>query len=532
MNSKADFDYIVIGSGGSGSTVASRLGDNLKNKVLVLESGENDNDPTISIPKGFYFFLGKPKYSFNYATLPRASTGKPGMWQRGRVLGGSTSINGMNYERGSSSYWNRVAELGNDGWGWSDIVKTYKAFENNQFGASETRGEGGPLDIHVERVPEELNDEIFAAGEEWGLERVKDINESSHERIGHVPNTIRKGRRLSAARAFLKPALKRKNVSLMLNTHAVKIIFDGEDAVGVKVRSKNGEEKDIYASKEIIISAGAVETPLLLERSGIGNPDILRSIGVPLKVDSPNVGEHALEQVMINYQASVTKPIGYNKNLSSVRRQLISGSKYLLNRKGVIASGSHEIGAFFKSDPDVDAPDLIGLFNPLTTTLTPTGMRVSKEPGFSASGLLLHPTTESSVHSSGPDPDDPPIIDARFLETEYDQKAIVKVFKNIREIAAQGPLANILDKELVPGSNIQTDEQILNYAKASPHVFHAVGTCRMGPSDEDVIDSKLKVRGVNNLRVVDASVLPIQPGNTMAPAIAVGWHAGGIILSE
>ncbi|MHA6253113.1 GMC family oxidoreductase [Oceanobacillus sp. CAU 1775] len=532
MSYKADYDYIIIGSGASGSTLASRLSEDSSTKVLVLESGGKDTDPAISIPKGFYFILGTPKHSFNYPTLPGGPAQKPGMWQRGRVLGGSTSINGMNYERGSSSYWDRVSALGNEGWGWSEMVKAFKAFENHQFGESETRGEGGPLNIHVDRVPDELNEAILTAGEKWGLDRVKDINESNHERIGHMPNTVRRGRRLSAASAFLKPALKRGNITLELNTHVGWILFEGDQAVGVRVKNNAGEERDIYARKEIIISAGTVETPLLLERSGIGNAEVLSRIGVPVRVESPSVGEHAVEQIMVNYQARINKPIGYNGKLSSTMKQMVTGSKYLLNRKGVIASGAHEIVSFFKSDPNLDHADLTAMFNPLTTVFTPAGMRVATEPGFSASGLLLHPTTEGSVHSSGASPDDPPIIDSRFLETEHDRKGIVKAIQTIREIAAQSPLADLIETEMVPGPDIQSEEDLLKYASASPHVFHAVGTSRMGPNDEDVVDSKLKVRGVKNLRVVDASVLPIQPGNTMAPAIAIGWRAADMILSE
>ncbi|MHA6250404.1 GMC family oxidoreductase [Oceanobacillus sp. CAU 1775] len=532
MKHKAEYDYIVIGSGASGSTVANRLSEDPNSSVLVIESGGSDRDPVISIPKGFYFIMGTTKHSFNYSTLPVGAAQKVEMWQRGRVLGGSTSINGLNYERGSSSYWNRVAELGNDGWGWSDMLSAFKSFENHQLGASETRGEGGPLDIHVERVSDELNHAIFAAGEKWGLDRVEDINASNHERIGYVPNTARRGRRLNAASAFLKPALKRGNLTLELNTHVGWILLDGDRAAGVRVKDSNGQVRDIYAEKEIIVSAGTVETPLLLERSGIGNAEVLSRIGVPVRVESPNVGEHVIEQRMITYQAKINKAIGYNGKLSSTMKQMITGSKYLLNRKGVISSGAHEIASFFKSNPSLDHADLTGMFNPLTTTFGPSGMRVAKEPGFSASGLLLHPTTEGFVHSSGSEPDAPPIIDSRYLETDYDRKGIVQAFKTIRAIAEQSPLADLIETELIPGPNVQSADELFEHALRSPHVFHAVGTSRMGPNDDDVVDSTLKVRGVKNLRVVDVSVLPIQPGNTMAPGIAIGWRAGDIIRAE
>lgn len=454
------------------------------------------------------------------------------MWQRGRVLGGSTAINGLQYERGTPSYWDRVAARGNEGWGWSDMVTAFRALENHELGAGETRGKGGPLHLHVSREPDELNEAIFSAAEKWGLERVEDINNSSKERIGYIPNTVHKGRRVTAANAFLKPVLKRDNLSLELNTHAGWILFDNDRAAGVRIKHKNGKVRDVYARKEIIISAGAIETPLLLEKSGIGSAEVLSRIGVPVRSESPNVGEHAIEQRQVAYQAKINKRIGYNSQLSSTMRQLFSGSKYLLNRRGVIASGGYDIGVFFKSDASLDHADILGIFNPLSLDLSAPALKVSKAPGFSAAGMLLHPTTESSVHSSGSQPENPPIIDSHYLETEYDRKSTYEILKGLRAIAEQSPLAELIEAEESPGPQVQSPDDVINHAWLSGHILHTVGTCRMGPNNEDVVDSRLKVRGVKNLRIADASVLPIQPGNTMGPSIAVGWRAAEFIRSD
>lgn len=532
MKRETEFDYIVVGTGASGSTVAGRLSEDPNVSVLVLESGGSDRDPLISIPKGFYFLYGGKKHSFYYSTLPVGPSQNIERWQRGRVLGGSTAINGLQYERGSPSYWDRVAARGNEGWSWSDMVTAFRAFENHELGAGENRGKGGPLHLQINREPDELNEAIFTAAEKFGLERVEDINSSSKERVGYIPNTIHKGRRVTAARAFLKPVLNRDNLSLELNAHVGWILFDGNRAAGVRVKYSNGKVRDIYAKKEIIISAGAIETPLLLERSGIGNAEVLSKIGVPILSESPNVGEHAIEQRQVAYQAKINKRIGYNSQLSSTMKMLFSGSKYLLNRKGVIGSGAYDIGAFFKSDPNLDYADILGIFNPLSLDLSAPALKVSKEPGFSAAGMLLHPTTESSVHSSGSQPENPPIIDSHYLETEYDRKSAYEALKGIRAIAEQSPLSDLIEIEESPGSQVQSPDDVINHAWLSGHILHTVGTCRMGPNTEDVVDSRLKVRGIKNLRIADASVLPIQPGNTMGPSIAVGWRAAEFSQSD
>lgn len=531
MGDNEVFDYVVIGTGAGGSVVASRLSEDPSVSVLVVESGGSDRDPFISIPKGFFFLYGGTKHSFNYQTLPAGPGQNAETWQRGRVLGGSTSLNGMQYERGGRHYWDRVGEFIGEDWGWHEALAAFRSLEDHELGASETRGAGGPLRVEVARKSEELNERIFEAAELAGLDRVEDINASDAPRVGYTPNTIRGGMRLSAARAFLRPALGRKNLRLELDSHVGWILFDGNRASGVRIRS-DGRVRDVRARREVIVCAGALDTPLLLERSGIGNAEALSRIGVPVRVESPNVGEHAIEQRQLAYQARITEPIGYNEQLSSVLRQMLSGTKYFATRKGVLSTGAYDISAFTKSDESRDDADIMTILNPLSLDLTAPGLKVAHKPGFQAAAYLLHPTTESSVHSSGSQPGNPPVIEPHYLETEYDRAGTIAALRHIRKIADQRPLADIIEAEEAPGSDVQSDEEIVSHAWASGHILHAVGSARMGPADEDAVDSRLRVRGVEGLRIADSSVLPVQPGNTQGPTMMVGWRAADFVREE
>ncbi|MGO1802504.1 MAG: GMC family oxidoreductase [Microbacteriaceae bacterium] len=528
MGTQTEFDYIIVGAGAAGSVLAYRLSEDPSVSVLVLESGGGDSDPLVSIPKGFYFLYGGKRHSFYYQTRPVGPSGEPETWQRGRLLGGSTSINGMQYQRGGPGYWNSIAAAGNDGWGWSDVLPAFRSLENHELGASETRGAGGPLDITVSRAEDELNDAIFAAAESWGLRRVDDINASDDERVGYIPNTIRNGTRLSAARAFLEPAMRRANLTVLQDAHVGRVLFDGTAATGVRAR-QSGAIRDFTARREVIVSAGAMESPQLLERSGIGRGDALARAGVKVRVESPHVGEHAVEQRQFAYQASINQRLGYNHLLSSPLRQLFTGAKYLLNRSGVIATGAYDIGAFFKTSEDREEADGFIILNPLSMDLTATSLKVASEPGFSASAYMLHPTTESSVHISGSEPGNPPIIEPHYLEDPAEQDAFLRALTVLRGIADQPALAELIETEQSPGPDVQTKEQAVAHAWASGHILHATGTVRMGPAEDDPVDAALRVRGTENLRVVDAGVIPRQPGNTMAPTLGVAWRAADLI---
>ncbi|MEX0698288.1 MAG: GMC family oxidoreductase [Acidimicrobiia bacterium] len=526
------FDYIVVGAGAAGCALADGLSRSGASSILVLESGGRDTPhPLISVPKGAYFLYGSTRFSFTYPTLPIGPEGKPEVWQRGRVDGGSTSINGMQYERAGEGYWDGLADSVGPEWSWLEMLRVFRSLEDHELGASATRGSGGPLRITVTRQPNELNEAILAAAEAFGLCRVTDLNDSDGARIGYVPNTIQRGRRHSAARAFLHPARRRENVTHLRHAHVGWVRFDGRRAVGVDARVR-GRLRRFFARKEVILSAGVIESPLLLERSGIGRGDIVARAGAKVIVDNPHVGEHAIEQRRISYQARVKRDVTYNRQVSSPLRKLVAGGKYLMTRRGFLATGAYDLAAFVNTDRSAVQPDALLLINPISMDFRGRGLVVAREPGVSMAGYLVAPTTEGSVHSSGPDPSDPPLIDSRYLEQEAERRGSLRIIEIMREIAAIDPLSELIGDEQLPGPTVATMDQAVEHAWASGHLAHAVGTVRMGNDGDAVLDSTLRVRGVEGLRVADASILPKQPGNPLAPSLAIGARAAELIASD
>jgi choline dehydrogenase-like flavoprotein len=523
-----EFDYIIVGAGAAGATLADELSKRTRRSVLVLESGGRANDPLIHIPKGVFFLMGGKKHSFYYDTNPVRQTGTPERWQRGRVDGGSTSINGTQYDRGSAHFWNSVAAKTDERWSWDEVLKTYRSIENHELGASEVRGGSGQLSITVSREPEPLNDAIVAAVEAYGIPWTDDLNSRGGERVGYIPNTIKNGRRHNTDRAFLRRALKRENVTRISHAHAVRVIFDGKRAAGVEVLVKN-QRKVFKAKHEIILSAGPLETPQLLERSGIGRPEVLQKIGAPTIVENVHVGEHMAEQRNLAVGWNVNKQMGYNNRLSTKFQQLKSGARWLLTRKGVIGTGAFDVAVLAKSDPSLPEPDIFMIINPFVMTADGA---VAAAPGINALGYLVSPTTESSIHATSMNPFAAPEIDAHYLEHEREQIAQHRILEIAREIAKKKPLVNLIDAETVPGPSVQTREEAIQHSWLSGYCYHATGTARMGKGDDSVVDSSLRVKGVEGLRVADASVIPGQPGNTMAPSILVGAHAAKLIAGE
>jgi choline dehydrogenase len=523
-----EFDYIIVGAGAAGSTLAYELGKRTNRSVLVLESGGPANDPLIHIPKALFFLMGGKKHSFYYDTNPVRQTGMPDRWQRGRVDGGSTSLNGMQYDRGSARFWNSVAEKTDERWSWAEVLKTYKSIENHELGASDVRGGSGPLSITVNRESEPLNDAIVAAAANCGIPWTNDLNSHGEERIGYIPNTIKNGRRYNTARAFLRRALKRKNVTRINHAHAVRVIFEGKRATGIEVLVKN--QRTVFKARhEIILSAGPLETPQLLERSGIGRPEILQKIGAPTIVENAHVGEHMVEQRNFALGWTITKQMGYNKMLSTKFQQMKSGARWLLTRKGVIGTGAYDLAVLAKSSPSLPEPDIFMIFNPFAMTASGA---VDPTPGFSGFGYLIAPTSESSVHATSMDPFAAPEIDVHYLEDEHEQIAQHRILEIAREIVTKEPLVDLIDAETVPGPAVQTREDAIAHSWQSGSLLHAAGSARMGAGDDSVVDPSLRVKGVEGLRVADASVIPGQPGNTMAPSILVGAQAAKLIVGE
>lgn len=528
-----DYDYIIVGSGAAGSVLANRLSEDPKNQVLLLEYGGGDKNPMHYIPKGFFFTLKGDRYTYHYKTQPVGPSGQVEDWTRGKLLGGSTSVNGMMWTRGTKADFDGLVERGNPGWGWNQILPIYKTMEDHNLGASDMRGAGGPLGVSVVENHDEVVTAMLASAQTHGWDHVDDINAYDTERVGFTPSTIKNGMRTSAYSAFVRPIRKRPNLTIQTRTRAGYLLFEGKRVVGVRAR-KRDQTHDYKARKEVILSAGTVETPLLLERSGIGRGDILHAAGIDTLVESPNVGERVIEQRGVATQVRLKRQIGPTQELNTIPKQGWEGFKYLLTRKGPISTGGYDLMTQFKSDPSLDRPDIQGLFVPMALDTGSATMKLAKHSGIMFMGYQISPHTTGSIHLSGKLPENAPIIDARFLEDENDRKVTSTILDTARTVFAQGPIADYVLDEEYPGQAVSTPDEVLKYSiDTGAGIFHAVGSAAMGPEDDDVVDPQLRVRGVEGLRIADASVLPTQvSGNTAAPAMAAGWIAADLILTN
>jgi choline dehydrogenase-like flavoprotein len=508
-----EFEYIVVGAGAAGCAVARRLAEDPRHTVLLVEYGGPARDPMLRIPKGFYYTLRGNRYLYRYETKEHE------VWLRGRVAGGSTAINGMIWSRGAPADWDGLAARGNPGWAWDDILPAYRAIENHSLGASGTRGAGGPIGISVQKSRNPVTTAILESAKEYGWKQVEDLNDSDEERIGYTPSTIRNGMRVSAYAMVGRSANKGSNITVTTRTRAESLLFSGERVTGVRIRRENAV-LDVTARREVIVSAGTIETPMLLERSGIGHPDLLKELGIPVRQAAPNLGERVIEQRGVMMQV-VRK--------SSSRNTI----NFLRNAPGLLFTGGYDLTSQFKSSPGVPRPDIQAMLVPMALDTGSEDLKLARHPGIIFMAYPIRPTTYSSVHSSGAWPADPPVIEEHYLESEAERAVTGPVLGIGRAMLAQGPVAALIETEEFPGPAVTGPEATVEYArKTGTGVYHAVGSAAMGPAGDDVVDARLRVRGVPGLRIADASVLPTQvSGNTAAPAMAVGWRAADFILA-
>ncbi len=554
-----DFDYVVVGAGAAGCVVAGRLAAaDPRRTVLLIEYGGRPVSPLLHVPKGFYYTLRGDRYLYRYLTRPVGPNARHEVWLRGKVLGGSAAVNGMMWMRGAPADWDGLAARGNEGWSWSDVLPAFKAMEDHSLGADEMRGAGGPLGISVTESGDEVTRAILASAVKYGWQHVTDANAHDTERIAFTPSTISEGRRTTSYSAYVRPALGgRQNLAVATRTRVIRLLFDdrriqsqsqgpgqgqgpGRPArstrasahvTGVRVRDNSGTTRDITARKEVILCAGAVETPLILERSGIGRPEILNALGIPPRVESPNVGERVIEQRGVALQVALNQASGPARRLSTKAGQAREALSYLATGQGLLATAGYDLVCQFKSAPDKERPDIQGLFVPMAIDTTSRHMKVARHPGILFMAYPIRPATTSSVHAASLDPEEPPVIDARFLETQEDRQAAAPILRIAREVLATTPVADLIKAEEFPGPGIATEEDAIHYSHTTgTGIYHAVGSAAMGPRDDDVTDPRLRVRGVTGLRIADASVLPAQlSGNTAAPAMLVGYRAADLI---
>jgi choline dehydrogenase len=542
-----EFDYIIVGAGAAGCVVAGRLAAaGRRPSVLLIEYGGRPVNPLLHVPKGFYYTLRGDRYLYRYVTSPVTRESGPEVWLRGRVLGGSAAVNGMIWTRGAPADWDGLAARGNPGWSWADALPAYLAIEDHSLGGSEARGAGGPLGISVTDTKDEVSAAILQSAVRYGWPHVKDVNAEDTERIGFTPSTIRAGRRTTSYDAFVRPVLARQAVgrarnhraagglTVITRTRADRLTFDGRRVTGVKTIDAKGAVTEVTARREVILCAGAVETPLLLERSGIGDPALLRKHGIDPVAESPNVGERLIEQRGVAIQVTLKHASAATRRLGTPAGRAREALEWLATGKGLLSTGGYDLVCQFKSSATAARPDVQGLFVPMALDTASKDMRLARHPGVLFMAYPIRPETTSSVHVSGGAPQDPPVIRARFLETDSDKDTVAPVLEIARAVLAQEPVSALIRAEEFPGPSVASRQDTIEYSRRTgTGIYHAVGSAAMGPGDDDVVDPRLRVRGVEGLRIADASVLPVQvSGNTAAPAMLVGYRAADLVLAD
>lgn len=526
------YDYIIVGAGSSGCVLANKLSEDPGTTVLLVESGPDDTSPLIRMPRGIGKLLDPANpHVFAYQVSPGGNA-PPETWLKGRTVGGSSSINGMVYVRGAPRDYDHWASLGCTGWGWDEMGRRFVALEDHALGSGEWRGAGGPLKVSVHPSGNPLCEAVLDAAGQMGVARTADVNDVESVRdggMGYQTVTTFHGQRFSAARAFLSPVRGRGNLDVAPATDVLKVdIVDGR-ATGVMLRDKAGT-RSVAATREVILSAGAIQSPKLLQLSGIGPAALLQAMNIPVVVDSPGVGRNLREHRYLSTQYRVTGS-SLNKQFGGLNL-LASAARYFLNSTGPLTHSAHEVGGFVKTRPDLphaDAQIGVGLYS---LGVKDGQIAVDPFPGMTILGYFTNPESEGELRITSPDPDAPPFIDANHFAADIDRTSAVSLFRWLRALGKQPALAKWIVAETLPGPSIATDDDILaNAISLGGTSYHICGTARMGSDPESVVDPQLRVRGVNGLRVVDTSIMPtIVSGNTNAPAMAIGLRAADFIL--
>ncbi len=523
-----EFDYVIVGGGSAGCVLARRLSDDAKTKVCLLEAGPEDTSPFVHAPLGLAATVPGKYLNWAFQTVPQKGlNGRRGYQPRGKVLGGSSSINAMIYTRGHPWDYDHWAELGNPGWSYAEVLSYFKRAQNQERGADDYHGTGGPLNVADLRTPNPLAQAFVAAGEEMQLPRNDDFNGPEQEGIGTYQVTQINGERCSAAKAYLSPVSGRDNLAILTGAQASNVIMEGRKAVGVRY-VRDGTADEVLARGEIILSAGALQTPQLLLLSGIGDGGLLKKFDIDVVHDLPGVGQNLQDHIdiVIPYFSNSRHAMGLT--LPGVIQAIAGIFEWRRHRTGLITSNSTETGGFVKSRPDLAIPDLQLHFS--IAIVDDHSRKRHFHRGYCAHVCLLRPESRGDVSLDSPDPMAPPRIDPNFLAAEADLQGLIDGFKLTRRILEAPALAPYRGKELLT-ADVQTDEQIAeDIRNRADTIYHPVGTAKMGRDHMAVVDSELRVHGIDGLRVVDASIMPtLIGGNTNAPTIMIAEKAAEMI---